>query len=123
MNKQKGRETFKRSRPFCFLYKNLHDPVLELLARLETRDAASFDLDFRSGLRITADASLALRDIERAETGQRNFVSLAQALGDVVRNRVQRVLRQCLGDLAIFGERIYEFCLCHDWSPPFVTRF
>lgn len=92
--------------PFLFVVKKLHNPVLEQLTRLKARDAAGLDLNLRSSLRITASTSLALRDIERAETGQRDLVPLAQALSDVVRDGVQRILRQRLRDLAVLRQRV-----------------
>lgn len=99
----------KKKRPLVgaffkkFLRNGLHRPVFQLLARFKPRDLARLDVDYCTGLRVATCAGAALRNVERTKIRQRDLVSLAKALSDIVRQRVENLFGCCLGDFAILG--------------------
>src|SRR6267142_6296470 len=95
----------------------LPDGGRELLARTEARHLARLDLDLLAGLRVAADASLALADRERAEADQRDTIALLQCLGDPVDQRIQRLAGGRLADLRVFGDLVDKIRLVHATPP------
>src|SRR5881296_452412 len=95
----------------------LPDGRREFLARTEARHLARLDLDLLARLRVAADASLALRNRERAESDQSDPIPFLQRLGDAVNQRIQRLAGGSLADLRVLGDLVDKIRLVHATPP------
>lgn len=96
---------------------SLYNPILKLLARFETGNAARFNVDLRARLRVAADAAFSFGGIKCAKAGQSDLVIFAKTLCHVVRRCVEYFFRQSFGAFAVLGNVGNEFCFCHDSHP------